>query len=46
MNLLSGRLNNPNFVNRAPAELVKKEQDRFSFLAESKSTLENKLNNL
>ena len=46
MNLLGTRLNNPNFVNRAPAELVKKEQDRFNFLKESKESIESKLKNL
>jgi len=46
MTLLGTRLNNPNFVNRAPQELVKKEQDRYSFLSETKQTLEAKLNEL
>jgi len=46
MNLLGTRLNNPNFVNRAPAELVKKEQGRFNFLKESKDSIELKLKNL
>ena len=46
MNLLGTRLNNPNFVNRAPAELVKKEQDRFAFLTQSKQTIEQKLSEL
>jgi len=46
MNLLGNRLNNPNFVNRAPAELVKKEQERFAFLSQSKQTIEQKLNEL
>ena len=46
MNLLGTRLNNPNFINRAPAELVKKEQDRFEFLKQSKLSLESKLKDL
>ena len=46
MNLLGTRLNNPNFVNRAPAELVKKEQERYEFLSNSKQTLEEKLKEL
>lgn len=44
--LLGSRLNNPNFVSRAPQELVKKEQDRFEFLNQSKQTLEQKLKEL
>ena len=46
MTLLGSRLSNPNFVNRAPAELVKKEQDRYNFLTQSKATLEAKLKEL
>ena len=46
MTLLGSRLANPNFVNKAPAELVKKEQDRFNFLKQSLDSLEVKLNEL
>ena len=46
MTLLGSRLDNPNFVNRAPAELVKKEQERFKFLQQSKDSLEKKLKEL
>ena len=46
MNLLGTRLNNPNFVNRAPKELVEKEQSRFEFLKQNKLSLETKLNEL
>ena len=46
MTLLGSRLNNENFVNRAPAELVAKEKERFKFLQESKTTLEQKLSEL
>ena len=46
MNLLGSRLNNENFINRAPAELVNKERERYKFLQESKATLEQKLSEL
>ena len=43
MNLLGTRLNNPNFTQRAPEALVKKERERYEFLNSSKLTLEEKL---
>ena len=46
INLLGSRLQNPNFVNRAPKDLVEKEQTRYNFLLESKQTLEDKLKTL
>ena len=44
--LLGGRLNNPNFVSRAPAALVAKEKERYEFLLESRAALEKKLKEL
>ncbi len=44
--LLGSRLGNPNFVSRAPQELVKKEQNRYEFLSQSKQTLVQKLKEL
>ena len=44
--LLGGRLNNPNFVSRAPAALVAKEKERYEFLLESRAALEKKLKDL
>lgn len=46
MDLLNSRLSNPNFISRAPKELVEKEQARFNFLQVSKNTLEAKLKEL
>ena len=46
MTLLGSRLNNENFVSRAPAQLVAKEKERYAFLQESKVILEQKLNEL
>ena len=43
INLLGARLENPNFVSRAPAALVQKEQDRHKFLVESRKALEEQL---
>ncbi len=43
LTLLGTRLNNPNFVERAPKQLVEKEQSRYNFLLESKTTLLEKL---
>ena len=44
--LLSSRLNNKNFVERAPKELVSKEKERYDFLIATKNTLEENLKNL
>ena len=44
--LLESRLNNPNFVTRAPRDLVEKEQNRHAFLIESKTALIEKLKTL
>ena len=44
--VLESRLNNPNFVSRAPAQLVEKEKARCDFLKNSKASLLEKLNNL
>ena len=46
MTLLGSRLNNENFVSRAPAQLVAKEKERYAFLQESKAILEQKLKEL
>ncbi len=46
INLLGGRLSNPNFVERAPKDLVEKEQNRYNYLVETKNSLTEKLNNL
>ena len=46
MTLLGSRLNNENFVSRAPAQLVAKEKERYAFLKESKTILEQKLQEL
>ena len=43
INLLGTRLNNPNFVSRAPAELVAKEKARYEFLTSSKKSLKEQL---
>ncbi|MBQ7579183.1 MAG: valine--tRNA ligase [Clostridia bacterium] len=44
--LLGSRLNNKNFVERAPKELVSKEKERYDFLIATKNTLEENLKNL
>ena len=44
--LLGARLNNPNFVERAPKELVCKEKERYEFLLASKQKLEANLKNI
>ena len=44
--VLEGRIKNPNFVTRAPKELVEKEQSRYEFLLSSKNSLEEKLKEL
>ena len=46
MTLLGSRLNNENFVSRAPAALVAKEKERYAFLQESRAILEQKLKEL
>ena len=46
INLLGSRLENPNFVSRAPAALVAKEQERHKFLVESRKTLQEQLDSL
>lgn len=44
--LLETRILNPNFVSRAPKELVEKDKSRYEFLLTSKNSLEEKLKEL
>ncbi len=44
--ILESRILNPNFVSRAPQQLVEKEKSRYEYLLNSKNSLEEKLKNL
>lgn len=46
LKILESRILNPNFVSRAPQQLVKKEKSRYEYLLNSKNSLEEKLKNL
>ena len=44
--ILESRILNPNFVSRAPQQLVEKEKSRYEYLLTSKKSLEEKLHDL
>ena len=44
--ILESRIFNPNFISRAPQQLVEKEKLRYEYLLNSKNSLEEKLKNL
>ena len=46
LKILESRILNPNFVSRAPQQLVEKEKSRYEYLLNSKNSLEEKLKNL
>ena len=46
LKILESRILNPNFVSRAPQQLVEKEKSRYEYLLDSNNSLEEKLKNL